>query len=393
MDPDSYMPMGSLIVEARTTVNWVLINQDNLHLLGFRNPLTPLIQADWARAQIRSHEDDIEFSVIRVFVLPDDVGRGLVERSDRTLLKHLQELLRSLDATLDAWEGRKPVDAHKKGYQDCSDDNDSLFYFFNTIPSPDPHAMNVPCTNSQESIDSLFEPGGLSGLRTQLHPYQKRTAATMIRREVHPVKSLDPRIAPAAGPLGHRFYYDSVAGRFYLNPRTYDEVAGGVLAESMGLGKTLICLATVLATKGHWPSIPPEHSLGLHPVRSTTGSLMQMAASAIARHQIPWRAFFQCMSRSGDNYERCLAVLEDNIGSYQIPPPPKRHSRRPLTLPQPMHIRLCPATIIIVPQNLLSQWQHEIALHFDEDTFKLLTLTSKDSTLMPEGMSFSSFVV
>ena len=227
IDPDSYIPTGSLIVKTCTIADWVTINQDNIHLLGFKNPLTPLLKADWARAQIRSHQQNTEFSVIRVYVLPDDVGRGVLERSDRILLKRLQELLRSLDATSDAWEGKKQVDTRNAGYSDYSEDDDSLFYLFNTIPSPNPHALNVPCTNSQESIDSLLELDGLPSLRTRLHPYQKRAAATMIRREVHPLKSLDPRLSPVTGPLGHRFYYDSIAGRIYLNPRTYDEVAGG----------------------------------------------------------------------------------------------------------------------------------------------------------------------
>ena len=296
-----------------------------------------------------------------------------------------------LNISLSAWNGVNALDEAVENYRTDSDDNDSLFYLFNTIPSPDPEDLNVTCAASQDAINCISRSDDLSDIKTKLYPYQKRTAATMIRREVQPRRSLDPRIMPTKGPLGHPFYYDCQTGQIFLNKKEYDEVRGGILAESMGLGKTLICLTTILATKGHWPSIPPQYSLGLHPVRPTTGSLMQMAAAAVGRNQVPWRTKFQNLHRSGEDFQACVSILEENIGSYQISLTPRRQSRRPSITPEPRKIRLCSATIIIVPQNLLSQWHLEISQHFAQGTFKVLSLASKEGIKMPKASSLITY--
>ena len=117
---------------------------------------------------------------------------------------------------------------------------------------------------------------------------------------------------------------------------------------------------------------------------------MQMTAAAIGRMQIPWRRIFQDFAKLGDNHAACLEALEENVGCYYIPPPPKRHVRRPSTMSEPEKIRLCSATVIIVPQNLLSQWHHEVAHHFTEDTFNVLSLDAKRAAAMPPG-TFSNW--
>ena len=54
-------------------------------------------------------------------------------------------------------------------------------------------------------------------------------------------------------------------------------------------------------------------------------------------------------------------------------------------MPEPEKIRLCSATVIIVPQNLLSQWHHEIAHHFAQNTFSVISLDTKTTAAMPQG--------
>ena len=386
-----YIPVGSLSIDRAATQTWVPIDHRNISLLEPKCPLTPLIKADWARASVCQHAMRAWESVVRVYVLPDDIGRRYIERNDRMLQKRLHELMSMLDISTDAWEGRSLPGAPIQKFKTDSDDKVSLFYLFNTIPSPDSDSLTVTCEIAQDAINSIFEAESLSGLRTALHPYQKRTVATMIRREVQPRRSLDPRLSPTKGPLGHTFFYDCHTGQILLNKREYDDFKGGVLAESMGLGKTLISLATILATKGHWPSIPPEYSFDLDPVRPATGSLMLMAAAAIGREQIPWRTIFQELSKSGEDHKGCLEILEENVGSYKIPSTPRRHSRRPSTIPEPRKIRLSSATIIIVPQNLLSQWQYEIAQHFAPGTFKMISLDSEKGATMPRASLLMSY--
>ena len=151
----------------------------------------------------------------------------------------------------------------------------------------------------------------------------------------------------------------------------------------MGLGKTLISLAAILATKGHWPRIPPEYSTGLHPTRPKVGSLLQMVASTIGRAQVPWRRHFEDLSSAGEHHDACLALLEKNIGSYVIPAPESKRERRSKLIPEDRRIQLCCATLIIVPPDLLMQWKSEIRLHLEEEALRVLYLDI-DDCVMPK---------
>ena len=347
------------------------------HILALRH---------WVRVYARRHQRDEALAVVRVYVLPDDVGRRYVDRDDGTLRKSLAKLVNKLDVSTDAWEGRnKPCEDPIECYNSESSDDDSLFYIFNTLLSPSPRPLPVSCIVSQEAIDTISNSFETPGLKTRLYPYQRRSVATMIKREVEPARALDPRLEPLKGPTGQGFFYDRETGALIRDRREYEEARGGILGESMGLGKTLICLATILVTKGHWPQIPPEYSLGLHPVRSQVGSLMQMSAAAVGRTQVPWRVLFQDFSRAGEDHKNCLNILEENIGSYVIPAPVARRSRRPSSTPKGKTVQLSTATLIIVPQNLLSQWKNEIALHVDDDGLQVLCLDSGDEVPIPSA--------
>ena len=345
-----------------------------------------LANSNWARVFARKHQRERDLATIRVYILPDDVGRRYVDRDDGRLRNYLMKLLNGLDRSPLSWEGRNQSENHLEHYNGESSNDDSLFYLFNTIPSPAARPPSVSCPISNEAIQSVFEYDELRGLRTKLYPYQRRTVASMIKREVEPERALDPRLQLLEGPTEQPFYYDRETGVLLRDQRTYEEARGGILGESMGLGKTLICLATILATKGNWPDIPPEHSLGLLPVRSEVGSLMQMAAAAVGRAQVPWRAIFHNLSHEGEDHKNCLALLEDNVGSYVISPPVTRRSHRPSQIRKGKTIRLTTATLIIVPQNLLSQWKDEISLHLEEQILKVFYLDSDTTPVPPAAM-------
>jgi len=133
----------------------------------------------------------------------------------------------------------------------------------------------------------------------------------------------------------------------------------------MGCGKTLICLAVIWATRGHFPKIPIEYLPGI-PVRETTGSLMEMAAASAGRKSLPWKAHFIETEQDGKVYSRCVKACESNSGFYEIPPPVTRHQVRlstTFTRPPPKRIRLCSGTLVIVPNNLVDHWVREISVH------------------------------
>lgn len=307
-------------------------------------------------------------------MLPEDVGRRFIDRNatTRSLIFSLLELL---DRSLESWEGQnnsfKPLWPWK---QDWPSNTESLSYIFNTLPSPSPTPAIISSPSARAAIRVLLQTSPIRGMKTQLHPYQKRSAAEMVRRESEPLRRLDPRFEAIQGPTGQCFYYNCENQGIYRDPQEYEDARGGILAETMGFGKTLICLAAVLATKGHLPRIPPEHSLYLHPIRPKVGTLMQMTAATIGREQLPFRSYFQELADAGNSHDRCVAMLEQNIGSYSIRTPTKESRRGQPVMTKWEQIHLCSATLILVPTNLFRQWENEIALHIGRDALKVLYL-------------------
>lgn len=119
---------------------------------------------------------------------------------------------------------------------------------------------------------------------------------------------------------------------------------------------------------------------------------MQMAAAAVGRAQVPWRTILHDLSHEGEDHKNCLATLEDNIGSYVISPPVTRRSHRPSQIQKGKTIRLTTATLIIVPQNLLSQWKDEISLHVEDQFLEVLYLDS-DAIPVPSATRLMKYDV
>jgi hypothetical protein len=64
------------------------------------------------------------------------------------------------------------------------------------------------------------------GLKTALYPYQRRSAATMIQREVQPAQYLDLRLQPHRNPAGEKYYHDREEGIIQREKRLYSEACG-----------------------------------------------------------------------------------------------------------------------------------------------------------------------
>ena len=392
-DLSNYVPLGSMTtsVEHADKPIYDSWQETSIHSKGAQHDhdginLHRLLHHGWIRTFMRRHQTQADSIVTRVYVLPDDVGRRFVERDDKALRKQLIELTEQLDKSTESWEGRKSVGQPIERYTVESTNNDSLFYLFNTLSSPSPASSDVSCLFARDAIDALLgNLGPVPCLKTELYPHQRRSAAAMVKREVEPARTLDPRLEPLQNPLGSTFYYDKISGNLLREKRMYEEPRGGILAETMGFGKTLICLAAISATKGHWPRIPPEFSTGLHPTRPRVGSLKQMAASAVGRAQIPWRAQLQELANKGEHHTASLALLEENVGSYVIPIPEAKRERRARFASEGTRIRLCSATLVVVPSNLLIQWKNEIKLHFEEKSLEVLSLDTEDIE-MPSAM-------
>jgi hypothetical protein len=292
-----------------------------------------------------------------------------------------------IDCSSEAWEGKFAMENTPKRVTE----DESLWYIFNTLENPDPKMENMNILGRRAVEDILLNDTGsaagsgersnTTGLKTALYPYQRRSAATMIQREVQPAQSLDPRLQPHRTPAGEEYYYDKEEGIILREKRLYSEACGGILAETMGCGKTLICLAVILATRGHFPQIPVQYQEAVYPVRKKTGSLIEMAAAAAGRHSLPWKAHFDQLRDVGLSYERCVAACERNRGAYIIPPRPSRYKNRDGAKARapPTRLRLCSGSLIIVPPNLVDHWKSEVNTH-TEGLNVLVLRTSSDVT-------------
>jgi hypothetical protein len=344
-------------------------------------PYVSLHNAGWVRLEFKSN--DFSCGQIRVYILPDDVGRGLVTRDEPSLRKALKGLLANLDIFSRTWEGDWHIGSpffHVDPSQDnVSNKEPSLFEIFNTLPSPKPTPELVPDASIRYAMNSLLA-SDVSGLLTPLHNYQRRSAALMLQREAHPGQIIDPRLTLEFDQKGASWFCDLESGLCFRDPQTFEGVRGGICAETMGLGKTLICLALILATREFSSQIPIEYSVNSVPVRKTTGSLLDMAASRIGRTGVPWKTELgQIEAEEGYTFERCREAIERGAGHYFLEPPTPLRKSRTAVQPPPRKLWLCTSTIIICPGNLVKQWQSEIRKH--TTGLNVLCLTSASHTL------------
>ena len=183
---------------------------------------------------------DQQFGQIRVYVLPDDVGRSSIERFGSSLRRSMQLLLSQLDISKATWIGNWHQDiplAHVDASLDDvqAKDDTSLFHLFNTLPSPNPDPESVTDPYAKDAMSRILE-SDIEGLTTKMHPYQRRSAAMMLQREAQPPQIIDPRLRNIKDQNGITWYCDPDAGSCFREPRTYEAAKGGICAETMGLG-------------------------------------------------------------------------------------------------------------------------------------------------------------
>ncbi|PWY87303.1 hypothetical protein BO94DRAFT_492772 [Aspergillus sclerotioniger CBS 115572] len=354
----------------------------------------------WIQTEELGCGDNPSCRGVRVYVLPDDVGRKLIPRSSTKLRRALKIVMAKIDSSVEAWNGKEFL--NQKGVSNLASgpEDESLWYIFNTLRDPEPQMERMRNPYARRAMQELLavtahgedESGqyysGVLGLKTPLYPYQRRSAATMVQREAQPAQMLDPRLQALKSPRGQEYYYDKEEGSIFREKKMYLEACGGILAETMGCGKTLICLAVILATRGHFPEIPLEYQEIKNPVRQVTGSLVEMAAATAGRFSLPWKTHFDTLGHCGTFYDRCVRACEMNRGTYTITPPPARHNGRSSvasTRLPPQQLRLCSGTLIIVPPNLVNHWQNEIVAH--TDGLKVLVLrNSSHKTPSPDEL-------
>ena len=367
--------------------------QGRLLRSGSLAPFSQLFRKRWIRLELCSEPAGRGGGVCRVFLLPDDTERRAIPRSDPKRRKELQALLLRLDYSKALWAdgvGAEPAAAeHDPGTDAETRGSESLLQMFNNIPSPSPQGEADPGSHYFQIFHEILA-GKISGLRTPLYGYQSRSAALMLQREYLPGTVADPRLVGATDHDGGTWYHDDVTGEVVRLPRHYDGVRGGILAEEMGAGKTLICLALILATKA-FPAETPDFYKGTgHVVRPRVGSLVDMAAATITRESVPWTAYFRPSEGMGVEHTNCVEAIRRNPGYYLLRrPAPPRESRRTVVDDPPAKIYLSSCSLVLVPTNLARQWRQEIEKH--TTGLKVLSLTGKNA--VPPALELADYDV
>ena len=313
--------------------------------------LRSLLKAHWIRAFSAVLVDGR--IIFRIYILPEDVGQRFVDRSTRALRAALEELIPIVDVSSATWNGKpSPTRTHFQPW--ATGDDLSLYYIFNTLPSPSPALKTSMGRFNKVAMEDLLE-NKVPGLNTTLYPYQARSAALMIERETCPSLNLDPRLERRTGPDGSAYYYSPRDVAFFKEPVMYESIKGGILAETMGLGKTIICLAVILATRQHLPRIPPQFERYI-PERQSVPSLMELAVTAAGARSVPLKAQLnrlrQCYKGEQIELSMCMRSIDDHPIEYLVPYVPIRQNRR-TEIPPPKRLKLCSGTIVVVPRNLV----------------------------------------
>lgn len=176
---------------------------------------------------------DSEQLLLRIYVQPDDRKAAT---SEGIAWSDGQLLLSELDSSSAAWNGIEQPDASRRSIEEDADQR-SLFYFFNTLPSPKVNASLLSDAHTKEAIHHVLNSDQhLPGLKTRLYPYQQRSAAVMIQREESPEKLLHPLLELKTAANGSKYYYNPYSGAFLFDRREFPACRGGILAETMGLG-------------------------------------------------------------------------------------------------------------------------------------------------------------
>ncbi|OQV07186.1 SNF2 family domain-containing protein [Cladophialophora immunda] len=310
----------------------------------------------WIKTCYSEHAKLPDCASLRIYTLPEDVNRS-TRGSIKDLRKVLKFLTEFVDISRDAWDGTydpaSPLQTYKQAHVF---QEESLFYIFNTLSSPQTSLTDGgPGLHNRHSMHDIFG-NKIDGLQTSLYPYQMRSVAAMLQREVNPFMFLDPRKQCFRDLNGTKFYLDVYEGSLLRHPHLYSQCRGGILAETMGYGKTLICIALILATRGHYPTIPRQTS-------------------------VPWKAHFANLKKEGYHFDSCTEALARYNGEYAEPIfHPTTPDRRGKKREDFRVLRLACTTLLIVPPNLLVQWQHEIEKHTEAGALDVLVLdsTTKD---------------
>lgn len=279
-------------------------------------------------------------------------------------------------------------------------------------------------------------------LQCRLYGYQQNSLAKMLQREMTPVQHANVYYVEKKSPwtwggFSDVYYFDPDTYNFYRAPSIplYADTKGGILCDEMGVGKTTICLALILATVNHMPlpeqtsmasavtsdmarDFPAQEYQGVDPSHTNEQRIVKAAFGApspgermsrkpkksahvpskatvpkqgrvpgsvslvqIAAHRL--RTTHACRA---DLREMLPVQLQPMLGPSSAPyflqwPPAPSHVSRQSQGRAPVRVYVSSATLILVPQALLVHWTEEIEKHCEKDALRILVVSTMREVL------------
>ncbi|KAF9449589.1 hypothetical protein P691DRAFT_702942 [Macrolepiota fuliginosa MF-IS2] len=378
--------------------------------------------------------------MLRIYFVPVDLKnvKGRLHHSNRTGSSlyigqsGLRELIPKVSRSREQWYGL-PCE-NSAGFRSLihappPQDGRTLAEIYSDLASPEVDASN-PCNEAVARLLNHKDNLEGFGFRSVLYQYQRRSIAAMITHELDPHTVPDPLYIPLSTLNGKDFYFQPQTMEIAAERGMVAQTRGGLLCEELGTGKTVMVLGLILSTLNQLPSppetvaVPPVILTALafkyfpsgpyaaarrailfgnpiaDPSSSQVPSLVELMLHYARTKPFPdipssrtpkgWKKFERRVELENKFEMTSLNnLLQKNVPFYPHSPEEtddSRSYRRRIAVP-PRIMYLSAATLVVVPPNLLSQWDREINKHCER---LLRVLVLRSGTKMPSARVLAS---
>ncbi|RDB22176.1 putative ATP-dependent helicase C23E6.02 [Hypsizygus marmoreus] len=342
----------------------------------------------------------------------------------------MRNLLPRLTQNVDNWNGVGPFDPSPSLVPN-NKDRRTLAEIYGDLKSPQAKVTPGWEDITSRLLDFEDDLGGL-GMRSSLHTYQRRSVTAMIQKELDMSDVPDPLFIPLSSMMQETFYLQPGTMEILRERPTVAASRSGILCEELGTGKTVMILALILATI-HQISSPEESIVDERPVLTPLSFRHFPSYECVAaRKRLTFRIDDNTIVQgprvpslvelllhrrrttpdtripnttipseaTKEQRKSEVAALVEQIRPgellrantpfylhYHGEPRSNERNQRNNADPGPRVVHLTSATLIIVPANLLSQWDREIQKHCE---YPLRVLILRSGTPMPHVISLAS---